>query len=292
MFINYMEPHLPYNPPPPYNMLYMPKYIISDDIKDLSPEVQDIRNLILKKQRSQKELAVIKALYDGEINYLDKRIGELYNQIRELKIIDNTLLIITSDHGENLGDHGMVGHAFGLFNTLLEVPLIIRYPKNFKPGLVINKYVQTTDIFYTVLDAAGLELNFSNFNISKSLIRRIKYNDYQDLLISEHDKPTHILRWAAIQKINADHINKDFKTIIFNGYKYVQSSKGEEELYNLDNDPNEINDILSLHPEIALFLRNKQSELDRKVDAIEFSEKIPEMDEATRKKLRSLGYIK
>ncbi|MBI5410268.1 MAG: sulfatase, partial [Nitrospirae bacterium] len=131
VFINYMEPHLPYDPPPPYNSLFMPDGVSSEELRKFSPPPEDIRTLMVQRERGEKELAVINALYDGELNYLDGRIWKLYEKLKELNVLDNTMIIITSDHGDNLGEHGIVGHAYGLFNTLIDVPLIIRYPKYF-----------------------------------------------------------------------------------------------------------------------------------------------------------------
>ena len=292
IFINYMEPHLPYKPPPPYDSLFMPDNISFEEIQRFAPNPEDIRTLMVPRQRSQKELSVISALYDGEINYLDGKIWRLYMQLKDSNILDNTLLIITSDHGDNLGDHGIVGHAYGLFNTLLEVPLIIRYPKYFKPGLTINDNVQATDIFYTIMEIAGIERNPSSLGLVKSLNRRIKEQDYQKIMIAEHDKPIDNLNWAKKEGINIDHLNKDRSAIIFNGYKYIQTSKGEEELYDLGNDPGEVKNIVSKSNKIASILRNKLNGTFAKVKPVAGSGQRPEIDKETKEKLRSLGYIR
>jgi arylsulfatase A-like enzyme len=294
VFINYLEPHLPYNPPFPFNSLYLPTNITPKDGITFSPRTKDIRTLIVQRQRISKELAVINGLYDGEIKYLDEKIWELYEHFRKLNILDNTLLIITSDHGENLGDHGVVGHAFGLFNTLLDVHLIARYPKVFKPGLVIHQNVQTTDIFYTALDAIGLNSNPSKLGLSKSLIKRIKTNDYQEIMIAERDRPINTVNRAKQSAVNYNHIDKKLTAIILRNYKYIQSSGRStiEELYNLNEDIAETNNILYEHPDLASFLRNRLTTLNKKLNRVTVRDKRPQMDQETKENLRSLGYIK
>ncbi|MFC1980592.1 sulfatase-like hydrolase/transferase [Chloroflexota bacterium] len=72
--------------------------------------------------------------------------------LRELNILDDTVLIITSDHGDNFGEHHLMGHILCVYDTLLHVPLIIRYPGLFEAGLRVNHQVQLTDVYPTILD--------------------------------------------------------------------------------------------------------------------------------------------
>jgi arylsulfatase A-like enzyme len=289
VFINYMETHLPYSPSS-RNSIYVPKNIAPEDIKRTLSIARGVT--VLKRDRSQEELFVINAFYDGEIHYLDKRIGELYETLRKLNILDDTLLIVTSDHGEYLGDYGILGHGFGLFNTLLEVPLIIRHPKYFNPGLIIENNVQTTDIFYTVLDAVDINYNPSNLGLGRSLIKRIKEHDYEEIMIAERDKPKDALYRAKNLGIDANHINKEQRAIIFNGYKYIQTSLGEEELYDLKRDPLESHNLVSKKKEVAAALGKRLQEIYKTDQSRAEGGKKIQMDKETESKLRSLGYIK
>ncbi len=291
VFINFMEPHLPYDPPEPYKSLYLPTDITDGDVRKFSPSSKDVRGFLVERERDPKELSVIDALYDGEVRYVDEKIGELYELLKELDIIHNTLIIITSDHGDNLGDHGIVGHAFGLFNTLIDVPLILRYPEYFEPGTVVEEKVQTTDIFYTVLDAVGVKGHSSKLNLGRSLIQRINGNDYQDFLIAEHDKPVNALRWANNLGIDARHVDKDQRTIIMNGYKYIETSLGEEELYHLDQDPTESENILQEYREVAADLKTLLTGVYAEVPSLHAVPEDRQMDRETMEQLKSLGYM-
>ncbi|RJQ51126.1 MAG: hypothetical protein C4526_10720 [Nitrospiraceae bacterium] len=293
VFINYMEPHLPYDPPPPYNSLFMPDGVSSEEIRKFAPDTEDIRTLMVQRERGEKELSVINALYDGEINYLDGRIWKLYEKLKELGILDNTMIIITSDHGDNLGEHGILGHAYGLFNTLIDVPLIIRYPKYFVPGTTVGDNVQITDLFYTILDVAGAEQNPSGPGPAKSLLKRIREQDYQKTLIAEHDVPVNNLNWARKEGINVDHLDKEQRVIISGGYKYLQTSNGEEELYDLEKDYYELNNLIAESSGLASAMRDKFKETYGKAlrKSTPGAGRRPELDEETKQRLKSLGYI-
>ncbi|MBI5407860.1 MAG: sulfatase-like hydrolase/transferase, partial [Nitrospirae bacterium] len=207
-------------------------------------------------------------------------------------VLDNTMIIITSDHGDNLGEHGIVGHAYGLFNTLIDVPLIIRYPKYFTPGSTVTENVQISDVFYTIMDVVGAERNPSGLGLAKSLLKRIKEQDYQKTLIFEHDTPVNNLNWARKEGINVDHLDKEQRAIISGGYKYLQTSKGEEELYDLGKDHDELKNLIAESGGLASDMRDKFKEIYGKARQTSgVARPRPEMDEETKQRLKSLGYI-
>jgi arylsulfatase A-like enzyme len=292
IFINFMEPHLPYEPPMGYAQKYIRDGITEEEIKKYSPNIYDIKTLVKKRERGPKELEVINSLYDGEINYLDEKIGELFHQFKDLNLADETLFIITSDHGENLGEHGLVGHAYGLYETLLKVPLILRYPKYFKPGLEVENKIQTTDIFYTILDMVSIKRSPSQLKMARSLSLRLKEGHFEEIMISEHDRPNHVLRWARKEAFHAEYVDKDLTSISMNGYKYIFSTRGEEELYDLKADPYESHNLISEKREIAAELKSRLGEIYKTDRARAAGGKKIQMDKETESKLRSLGYIK
>src|SRR4029077_14279807 len=107
---------------------------------------------------SDEDFTVLQAFYDGALASLDEEIGALVTWLRQRRLLDRTLLIITSDHGENIGDHGLMSHAYSLHDTLIHVPLLVRYPALFPPGQRVTQQVQLTDLFPTMLDVLGLDV--------------------------------------------------------------------------------------------------------------------------------------
>ena len=106
-----MEPHAPYIPPTPYDTYY-----ISNKKKAIARKLDryGMRYLARKVDLNDEEFEIIKALYDGEIAYLDSKLKDIFDTLRELDLLDNTVLIITSDHGENFGEHHLMNHLFCL----------------------------------------------------------------------------------------------------------------------------------------------------------------------------------
>ena len=291
IFINYMEPHLPYHPPAPFDSLFMPNNISPQERNIYSPDPKVARTLFEPRNRVPKELAVINALYDGEIRYLDEKIWMLYERLAKLNVLDNTVIIITSDHGDNLGDHNIVGHGYGLHNTLLEVPLIIRYPKLFPPGTIINDKVQTTDIYYTILGIVGEVGNPSVLKLGKSLATRINEKKFEEIMIAERDKSIWV-EWAKSEGVQTDHLNNTQKTLISGNYKYIWSSNGEEELYDIVNDHEESTNIASKSIQIVNILKYEMEQISLKAKSGSQSPlPMPKMDDATKEQLKSLGYI-
>ena len=89
-------------------------------------------------------------LYDAEILHLDYILGRIIQDLKDQRLWKNTLLILTSDHGENFGDHGHVSHLFSLHESLTLIPLIVHYPDVFPPGTQNDSPVQLVDLFPTV----------------------------------------------------------------------------------------------------------------------------------------------
>ena len=121
LFLHYFDAHHPYKPHPPYTSAY------ADDP------------------------------YAGEIAYVDNCIGRVLDRLRALGVYDNTLVIITGDHGEGLGEHGEHTHSYFIYQSTLHVPLVIRAPGCGK-GLRVDENVSLVDIVPTVLDLLGLKI--------------------------------------------------------------------------------------------------------------------------------------
>ena len=129
----------------------------------------------------------IRAKYDGEIAYVDNRIGQVLDLMGTLRLDENTVVIITSDHGESFGIHNTMGHA-GLHDTVIHVPLLISGP-GVPKGKVVDALARQVDIVPTILDFAGIEFEESypltlsgndNFNSPKVKYLRIDYRRNTD----------------------------------------------------------------------------------------------------------------
>lgn len=151
MFIYYYDPHTWYDPPPPYDTMYDPGYTGT-----LTPEVYGHGEKVVSGELvpSERDIEHLLALYDGEITYWDDQLDLLLKRLQADGLLDNALVIVTSDHGQMFGEHGKWVHRNSLYEEVLRVPLFIRYP-GMTPG-AIDTPVSTVDLLPTILDLAGL----------------------------------------------------------------------------------------------------------------------------------------
>ncbi len=249
IFINYMEAHGPYGGTP-YSGLWLDKDISAKKAKGVNQNTYVY--LSGKKKMSDKVLQIFRDLYDGDISYLDFRIGQIFDYLRELEILDKTIVIITSDHGENFGEHNLIKHHLCIYDTVLHVPLIIRYPEAFKPGLRIKRQVQLTDIFPTVLDILGVDLDGIEDIQGHTLLQRPQQHN-QSFAVAEY-----ILLDSFLDKLSKEAPDSDLsayvrrlKAIRTDEYKYIWASDGRNELYKIDDDPKELNNLIKTRPQKA-----------------------------------------
>ncbi len=158
LFINHMEPHFEYTPPQEFA-----EEFAGDRWNGEERAAADRLNEydLFKHNIGQVEVPpgirdLLSDLYDGEIACLDREIGGFVSDIEAQGLLENTLLVITSDHGENLGRHGLLDHKASLHRTLLYVPLVIRLPGGVRGGEVLNEVVRLEDLFPTILEVCGL----------------------------------------------------------------------------------------------------------------------------------------
>lgn len=156
LFMNLNEAHDPYEPPEEFWSKFLPDDLA---VEDTQPPV--LRSDVLLHREvlqgiseiSAKQMALYKALYDAEIFYQDTLLGRLFDGLQELGVKDDTLIIVTSDHGEEFGEiEGRVGHQLSLSDRLLHVPLIVRFPALIPAGRRVPSLSSTIDIFPTILE--------------------------------------------------------------------------------------------------------------------------------------------
>ena len=156
VFINYMDVHQPYVAPEPYRSMYLDagrEITARIDSACRFSELLDNGTIVL----SGKEKADLEAIYDGCLTYLDTRVEDLLQGLREVGVYDSTLIIITSDHGEVFGEKGKYGHGKFLYRPLIHIPLIVRHPALLPASTVRNELVSITDIFHSLADLLDLE---------------------------------------------------------------------------------------------------------------------------------------
>ena len=156
-YVHTIDPHVPYSPPDDFLKLYDKKPYdgpINPRMSHL--QLEDIKKGKLKVNERDKKR--IEALYKGEISYHDKYLGGFLQKMADLGIIEDTLLIITSDHGEEFWEHGSVGHGHSIFQELVHVPFIAFWKGTMPEGRKILENHDHTVIVPTMLDAMALDI--------------------------------------------------------------------------------------------------------------------------------------
>jgi arylsulfatase A-like enzyme len=150
LLIDSFDPHEPWDPPQEYLDLYVdPDYDGPAVIQSVYGEADYLTDAELENMRAR---------YAAEVTMVDRWLGQFIDRARELGMLDNTVLIVTSDHGHQLGEHGLTGKVpSGLWYELMDVPLIVRWPDGAAAGTRVESFVQHQDIPPTVLSALGVE---------------------------------------------------------------------------------------------------------------------------------------
>jgi arylsulfatase A-like enzyme len=163
LFLHYWDPHDPYSPPPPYDTVFDPSYNgglgNSVNLRTLGFSSAAQVGVTLSEESgriSDADLAHAIALYDGEIAFADSMIGELFKGMEERGLLDNTLIVLFSDHGEEFFEHNGVGHGHTLYNEVIRVVLVFAYPGHVPAGTRIANQVRSIDVTPTILDLLGL----------------------------------------------------------------------------------------------------------------------------------------
>jgi arylsulfatase A-like enzyme len=178
--------------------------------------------------------------YDGGIAYMDFCLGEFLRQLKERGLYENTLIIITGDHGEAFGERAVVGHGRSVYQDEIRVPLIVKYP-HARAKKVVEEPVSLVDLMPTILNVSGYSV--PNGAQGRSLLRRGTGRQ----LIGEG----FILPGTARR---APRFRETQEAIFSGTMKLIRWSGGREELYDLSKDPDELHDLMPSPPAAAMEL--------------------------------------
>jgi arylsulfatase A-like enzyme len=291
-FINLLEAHLPYQPPPqvllrmgwPEEALSMGGFSIEEAERLLAGE----------REIQANHLVVIRTLYQSEVSYADEHVGVIADALQRLRSLDDTLVIITSDHGEHIGEHGLMGHEFSLFDPVLHVPLIIRYPRLFEKGQRIKTPVSLVDLVPTVLEIIGEDLSSENL-AGRTLLTRTAAEEQERPILAEYERPEKLINhyWRSKHPgVDMSRYDVALKALRQGEFKYIVDSEGNEALYRLVEDPHEQRDVASAYPAVVSDLRARLDDMAGMPTASQLPPSdIPETDPELLQRLRSLGYV-
>jgi arylsulfatase len=259
--VNTFDPHAPFDAPPEYlakidpGKLDLPLFREHDlerqkafaDIDQQTIVAQDprVRRQVkpvsagdhdsIASSPNDYDALEVKANYYAMIMLIDDQLRRIVDTLRETGQLDNTIIVYMSDHGELLGDHGLILKGCRFFDGLVRVPLIISWPEGFRSGIVSNALVETLDLAPTLLDAAGLPV--PEFMQGKSLVPIL-----EGKTDPARHKPHVISEYYDAVGGHPDHTHATmvfdgrWKSIVYHGHQVG-------ELYDLGNDPGEFDNL-------------------------------------------------
>lgn len=282
LFANLKGAHRTYNAPRRYVREFAPNDADMDVVEKVIGEGGGYDYMAGNLEIHPKEWKKIEGIYDAAIRGLDESLEALVAELEE-KTYGNTAIIITADHGEEFGEHSLAYHQFCLYNTLLHVPLLVKYPKGMMPRNE-EELVSLADVFPTVLDLLGEESRTDGISLlSKSVKGR-------NQVFAEYSPAYAWKNQLAKRNLSTDR--KRFHTpqqcVITERWKYIEMG-GNRELYDLESDSGELHNLAGKRKDIVSNLRDKLSNLKDPEEWPRLDDK--ENSEKMKERLKELGYL-
>lgn len=284
LLLEVFDPHEPFDPPFPYNEMYNPGYQ-GDRFIWPTYGKSDIYNT--------EELKEIRALYAGEVSMVDRWLGYLLDRVEHLGLMDDTMIIVATDHGHLFGEHGMIGKPWSdlgdsnMYQEIAHVPLIIYHPKG-QPGCRIPHLVQPVDLFASILD--GFDIPLPSETHGRSLLTGLLAPDMsvpirQTAVFGRFGEAMNItdgewtlylwppsntnepLYWYSYlpPQFGDVSVNDDF-----DGRRYsarVTRGAMSSALYNVKEDPHQDHNLYAERPEVVSMLKDSLREFLINIDA-------------------------
>jgi arylsulfatase A-like enzyme len=287
----YWDMHLPYTPHGRHASRWWPAEVDRARVQQVNRDPW--RYLTGQATMHEEDFVILQALYDAALASIDEEIGTLVAWLRQHRMLDQTVVIITSDHGENLGEHGLMSHAYSLHDTLIHVPLIIRYPECFAAGTRVRQQVQLTDLFPTVMDVLHLDFPLVRQELQgQSLLDPVptERQAYAELLAPQPSIPALNRRTGSPVTTPRPAFDRALRCLRTSTTKLIWSSDGQHALYDLCDDPQETTNRFTTEPALAATML---ATLDawRPPAGLPLNPVDPAMDEPVRQRLRALGYL-
>jgi arylsulfatase A-like enzyme len=275
LFLNYYDAHTPYFPPPEDDERFAPRPAGEDWLS--FPDERYGARTWGEGEFTPEEQRFLVGQYDAELVALDREFGRLLQYLRDSGLIENTLILVTTDHGESLFDRGFVGHGGTLYGAETNGFLVAKTPVSLG-DMQPSPLMQSVDLFPTIAAAIGAP--------APERMQGSPWGQGRDYALSEvfcRD-----CAYGATERHKAFH--RELVAVIADHYKLIRSTRDPDEVYDLDTDPEELQRVSAPDPE---FLRRAEAILaERNAILGEAATQEQPANEEQLRKMRSLGYVK
>ena len=285
LWLHYMDPHYPYLPPGRYLRLFRDRPISKHRLQKLLVKMTEAPGSLTEPERQ-----LLIDLYDAEVRYADDQIGHLMRWLQSRGLYDDLLIVVTADHGEEFREHGGFAHAtwasevrdsratVKLYDELVHVPLLIRFPQQVFAGARVEELVSLLDVAPTVVDWVGAEPP-----------ERWQGQSLMPVVNGDSEGRPYVVSEYLVH-------NRGFRGPVVScrtkEWKYIHEGVfGRHELYDLTGDPGELHNVIGARPDQAAML---SATVEQHIEVLEqtgVSAEDVDLDEQTIERLRGLGYV-
>jgi arylsulfatase A-like enzyme len=294
IFMNYIEAHYPYVPPIPAPVWSTPAAWRNRGSVPVGKMME--YSFAGSNPLTQKEIVEMQTLYDEEIVYLDRKIQELLVFLRSSGLDESTLIILTSDHGEHFGEHHQLEHWLWVYEPLVRVPLIVRNPGHFPPGIE-SRLVQSHDIYPTILKLAGSSWEPKPAHNCRSLLEQERPEPrfgVTEMLMPWLDPIVEMQH--RFPEIDILRLAEPVRAVQVGEEKLIMYSDGRTELFHIAMDPGETKNLAGEKPETVRTLAGRLSDWLGSFDHYRHMPGPPannmKITSREMKALKALGYIR
>lgn len=287
-WLHLADVHTPYRPPPPYDRFYYddderdPRKNSLSQIWSLLPEHMSDHPFFQQWLAGITDLRWVQAQYQGAVTYVDDEIGRLLDELERRDMLHRTVIVITADHGESLGEHDMYFVHTGLYEATVRVPLIMYFPGSGRQGIQVDEVVEMVDVMPTILE----------------------YFDAPAPIGIRGESLWPLIHGAVGQGrvALAEHAGHNLVALRSDRYKYIKHLRnarlqpsypfrlGREELYDLREDPQELRDISKSRPDLIALFRDELHH--RRKSGMGLATGKARLNKETVEVLRALGYVR
>jgi arylsulfatase A-like enzyme len=309
VYLHVFDPHSPYEPYAPYDRLWVDGDTRARHLREKAEAVKRIRDPFLRARElpSRREaveagldpedfIRVERDWYDSSIRGMDVELARLVERLRTMGLDDETLVLVTSDHGTEFHDHGEVFHGQSVYGELTNVPLIVRWPGHVASGRVVDEVVQSIDVMPTLLDLSGLPVP-----------KAAQGRSLRPFLESSPPAAAFRAEWASRPAVServpngpnqAPPRDKACEAIVDGPWKLVRNltpGYPAHELFEWKADPLDRKDVASRHPDVVVRLGKALDAWRSTAEAARLpsdAEAAKDLDPEALERLRALGYIR
>ncbi|TVT94770.1 sulfatase [Haloferax volcanii] len=282
LFANYLEPHIEYDPPKEY----VDKYCDGVSVKDAKEIPQEpVKHILGDIQLSQDDFESLRALYKGELDYLDQKIREVFGILSDVGALENSVVIVVGDHGENLGENGLMSHMYSLHENLIRVPCIIKTPE--RKDQDIEEPIQTHDLFALCLHYSRVDFSLDSVDsqLPPPFAMPRDYTVSELLAENPPENAVHRETGGEYDEEKFESLRKSRQVIRKGGLKLERVIDGQNNLYEIDG----FDETLSPEKNRSSLKENLDEYTTSKSTKMKNEES--ELDGNIEQQLKELGYL-